>query len=225
MPQYSFDSWGNHRSGVGAFNFDNPTSGHIGAFYLNDSVDVTHYISDPVKLYLSAIPPDVNVVGGQGIVVNVNNEYPRIILTVPAVSVIVNKDLDVNIIADRWCGSSPLTVNFIADPLFLKDLSSIYEIEYCYWNFDAGNTSGYSTSAVGVTISHEFSGYFNQQYGIKVEAHFKRKVANNNYPSTQIATSEIKYVRLCGLDDIRYTYNRELNLTNYIPGMYRNTDV
>ena len=137
MPQYSQGLWGAPRTNVGAFNFENPTSGHIGAFYLSDSIDVVQYITDPVILYLSVIDPDINVIGGSGVDISIN--YPRLYLTVPDVGVIVNRDIDVQILADRWCGTTPLTVNFTADVMFSKEYSSIYEIDYCYWNFDADN--------------------------------------------------------------------------------------
>lgn len=199
------------------------SAGHIGAFYLGNAIDVTNYV-DPVSMTINVSDVDVSNIGGTGIEVT-PMIVPKLRLTIPTIEVSIQDNISIELTADRWCGTTPLTVNFEVNPIFSNEYSSLYEIDYCYWNFDAGSSNEYTTSATGATISHDFSGYFNQQYGIKVQAHFIRKVEDINYPETQVATSEIKYVRLCGVEEVRYTSNRLLNLVNYIPSMYRNTDV
>lgn len=229
MPQYSQGLWGSDRTGVGAFNFDTPTEGHIGAFYLNDAIDC--YVNiDTIPLYIAftdTVPIVSDNTYGVDIIIDDSNRCFLYLNVLPQ-TVTTFSDIELTVTADQWFGNNPLPVNFNANILYNADFVAIYQLDYINWYFDADNTTAYTSGTTAISTS--FDGHFNQSWGVKAQAHFKLKsgaVAPEGYGSTYVKESIVYYVTVYGLTQIRYGDgdNILLDLVTYLPGMHRNTDV
>lgn len=119
-------------------------------------------------------------------------------------------------------GNSPLKVSFSADVVINPNQSN-FQVSAYSWCFDKENFPGSIVTTSEPIIEHTYTGTYGRQFDVSLSA----ILYGADIALISGDTSAIKqnYITLGGVEPIRYTHNRDLSLTRFLPSKFADSDM
>ena len=127
--------------------------------------------------------------------------------------------INVDFTSDVQGGASPLLVNFTQQITLLSADGNATNIGY-NWNFDYNNPDSPWVYTTSNTIANTFVGTYLDKFTIALSANVS---GTYSFSNSQLVY-KTDYIGTAGIEPIRYTPNRDLNLVNFLPSMYDGTE-
>ena len=119
-------------------------------------------------------------------------------------------------------GTTPISATFAADVVFSNPTTqSTYTVSAYHWCFDNSATPKVIETTTEPTTTHIFYGLYGQAFDVSLSAGITP--APDELLGLTTATSA-SYVTLGGVDQIKYSKNKELDLIRFLPGTFLETE-
>jgi hypothetical protein len=121
-------------------------------------------------------------------------------------------------------GSTPISATFNAIINFSPPQQTNYQVSAYNWCFDyKGDSSDVWETTSEPTIIHIFYGRYAQSFKIALIVETEEIQSGNSLTGSLSATKE-DYVILGGVDPVRNTQNRMINIVNFLPNSFVGSD-